>query len=87
VGARWGKPFLHVFIVEINLLKTFFSRTSRPISIKLDTIHLHKGNSSLYKMGQVLFKEEIIAKMGWDHLDIFFSRTTGPKSSDLRKAS
>jgi hypothetical protein len=28
--------------------------------------------------GQVLFKGEIITKMGWGHLKIFFSRTTGP---------
>jgi hypothetical protein len=31
--------------------------------------------------GLVLFKGEIITKMskwGWDHLKIFFSRTTGP---------
>jgi hypothetical protein len=27
-------------------------------------------------MGQVLFKGEIIAKMGWGHLKIFFSRIT-----------
>jgi hypothetical protein len=27
-------------------------------------------------MGQVLFKREIITKMGWGHLKIFFSRTT-----------
>jgi hypothetical protein len=30
----------------------------------------------LFKIkGQVLFKGEIIAKMGWGHLKIFFSRT------------
>jgi hypothetical protein len=27
--------------------------------------------------GQVLFKGEIIVKMGWGHLKILFSRTTG----------
>jgi hypothetical protein len=27
-------------------------------------------------MGQVIFKGEIIAKMGWGHLKIFFSQTT-----------
>jgi hypothetical protein len=35
VGPQWGKPFLHVFILEKNL----FSRTSKPISIKLGTNH------------------------------------------------
>jgi hypothetical protein len=29
--------------------------------------------------GQVLFKGEIIAKMGWGHIKIFFSRTTEPE--------
>jgi hypothetical protein len=29
--------------------------------------------------GQVLFKGEIITKMGWGHLKIFFSRIAGPK--------
>jgi hypothetical protein len=29
--------------------------------------------------GQVLFKGEIIAKMEWGHLKIFFSRTTEPE--------
>jgi hypothetical protein len=28
--------------------------------------------------GQVLFKRDIITKMGWGHLKIFFSRTIGP---------
>jgi hypothetical protein len=28
--------------------------------------------------GWVIFKEEIIVKMGWGHLKIFFSRTTVP---------
>jgi hypothetical protein len=28
--------------------------------------------------GQVLFKGEIITKMGWGHLKILFSRTTEP---------
>jgi hypothetical protein len=45
-----------VFILK----KIFFSRSSRPISIKLGTNHqLVKGIFS----GQVLFKGEIITKM------------------------
>jgi hypothetical protein len=28
--------------------------------------------------GQVLFRGEIIVKMGWGHFKIFFSKTTGP---------
>jgi hypothetical protein len=35
VGPQWGKPYLYVFILGKNL----FSRTSRPISIKLGTNH------------------------------------------------
>jgi tRNA splicing ligase len=34
-GPQYGKPYLHVFILKIKI----FSRTSRPISIKLDTNH------------------------------------------------
>jgi hypothetical protein len=29
--------------------------------------------------GQVLFRGEIITKMGWGHLKIFFSRTNEPE--------
>jgi hypothetical protein len=29
--------------------------------------------------GQVLFKGEIISKMGWGHLKIFFFRTAEPE--------
>jgi hypothetical protein len=39
VGPQWGKPFLPcVYIGKISL-KIFFSRTIKPISIKLDTNH------------------------------------------------
>jgi hypothetical protein len=38
---------------------------------------LGEGNPIFVQIkGQVLFKGEIIVKMGWDHLKI--SRTTGP---------
>jgi hypothetical protein len=43
---------------------------------------LGKGNSKFVQIkGQVFFKGEIITKnvkIGWGHLKIFFSRTTGP---------
>jgi hypothetical protein len=77
VRPQWGKSYLHVFI-----LKQIFSRTSRPISIKLYTYHLlgkGRGDSKIDQIkGQVLFKGEIITKMGWGHLKIF-SRTTEPE--------
>jgi hypothetical protein len=38
VGPKWGKSFLHVFILEKKSFKIIF-RTNRPISIKLDTNH------------------------------------------------
>jgi hypothetical protein len=67
-----------VFIFEKKSLKIFF-RTNRPISIKLDTnnptyVAYREMKFERIKY-QVLFKGEIIAKIGWDHL-IFFLRTT-----------
>jgi hypothetical protein len=65
-----------------NLLQNH-SRTSRPISMKLDTNHAwvkgilncsNKGPDPLQKGDN--YK---IAKMGWGHLNIFFSRTTEPE--------
>jgi hypothetical protein len=35
VGLQWGKPFL-LYSYWKKSFKIFFSRTSRPISIKLD---------------------------------------------------
>jgi hypothetical protein len=43
---------------------------------------LGKGNFKLFKYRAesiILFKGEIIAKMGLGHLKIFFSRTTEPE--------
>jgi hypothetical protein len=61
------------------LLKILFSRTSRPISIKLGINHPWvKGILNCSKKGQILFKGEIITKMGWGHIKIF-SRTTEPE--------
>jgi hypothetical protein len=71
MGPQWGKSFLHVFILGGKSLKIFFSRTNRPISIKLDTCSVKEIEVCTNK-GQVLFEGEIIAKIGWDHL-IFFS--------------
>jgi hypothetical protein len=38
VGPQWGKPFLHVFILEKSF-EIFFSKTTWPISIKLGINH------------------------------------------------
>jgi hypothetical protein len=56
-------------------LKIFFSRTSRPISIKLGINHpcSNKGPCPLQRGNN-----HKIAKMGWVHLKIFF-RTTEPE--------
>jgi hypothetical protein len=65
------------------LKKVFFSRTSRPISIKLGTNHPYapgilncsnKGPGPLQRGGN-----HKNAKMGWGHLKIFLSRTTEPE--------
>jgi hypothetical protein len=47
--------------------KIFFSRTSRPISIKLGTNHPWVKDIVIFSKGQVLFKGEIITKMRWGH--------------------
>jgi hypothetical protein len=52
--------------IHWTFLKIFFSRTSKPNSIKLGTNY-----------PWVEGIQEIIVKMGWGHLKIF-SRTTGP---------
>jgi hypothetical protein len=65
------------------LKKIFFSRTSRPISIKLGTNHpwvkeilnySNKGPGPLQRGDN-----HKNAKMGWGHLKIFFSKTTEPE--------
>jgi hypothetical protein len=61
----------------------FFSRTSWPISIKLGTNRPWvKGILNYSNKGPGPFQREDNhknAKMGWDHLKIFFSRTTEPE--------
>jgi hypothetical protein len=66
------------------ILKTiFFSRTSRPISVKLGINHPRvKGTLNCSKKGPGPFKRgdnHRNAKMGLGHLKIFFSRTTEPE--------
>jgi hypothetical protein len=54
-----------------SCLKIFFSRTRRPISVKLSTNYLSiKGIQVVQIKGQVLFK------MGWGHLKIFSITTS-----------
>jgi hypothetical protein len=54
-----------------------------PISIKLGTNYLWVIgilNSKLFKLrARSSSKGEIITKLGWGHLKIFFSRTTEPE--------
>jgi hypothetical protein len=65
------------------ILKKIFSRTSRPISIKLGITHPRiKGilNCSNKGPGPLQRGDNLKnAKMGWGHLKIFFSRTTDPE--------
>jgi hypothetical protein len=69
--------------------KIFFSRTSRPNLIKLNTnyrwmkgiwICSNKGPGPLQRG-----ENHKNVKMGWDHLKIVFSRTTGPILTRLGK--
>jgi hypothetical protein len=74
-----GKPKLHVFVF---IWKKIFSRTSKLISINLDTNHHRiKVNQNVQIKGQVLFKGDTIknAKLGCGHLKTFFTRTTEPE--------
>jgi hypothetical protein len=62
--------------------KKIFSRTSRPISIKLDTNHPWiKGILNCSYKGPGLQRGDYHknTKMGWGHLKTFFSRTTKPE--------
>jgi hypothetical protein len=61
------------------LKKIYFSRTSRPISIKIGTNHPWvKGILNCSNKGPGPLQRKIITKMGWGHLKIF-SRTTEPE--------
>jgi hypothetical protein len=65
------------------LKKIFFSRTSRPISIKHGINHpCVKGIVKCSNKGPGPLQREVNlknAKMGWGHLKIFFSRTSEPE--------
>jgi hypothetical protein len=65
------------------LKEIFFSRTSRPISVKLGTNHsLVKAILNCSNEGPGLLQRgdnHKNAKMGRGHLKIFFSRTTEPE--------
>jgi hypothetical protein len=59
-GATVGKTIFSFVFIEKK-----FSRTSRPISIKLGTKHSWvKTNEIVQIKGQALFKGEIITKIG-----------------------
>jgi hypothetical protein len=63
-----GKTVFTCVFIE----KIFFSRTSRPISIKLSTSNPWVKEFDIVQIkGQILCKREIIAKMGKGYLKIF----------------
>jgi hypothetical protein len=74
-GATIGKA---IFILK----KKIFSRTRRPISVKL-TNHLWiKRIKNCFRKGSSSFSRgdnHRNAKIGWDHLNIFFSKTIEPE--------
>jgi hypothetical protein len=83
MGPQQGKPlFACVYIV-----KMFFSRISRLISIKLGTNYSWvKGIQNSSNKGPDLLQAKDNnknTKMGWVRLKIFFSRTTGPEKLTL----
>jgi hypothetical protein len=66
--------------------KKFFSRTSRPNSIILDTNFPWKKEFKFVQIkGQVLFNGEIIknVKMGWGNFKILFLRTMKPEKMNF----
>jgi hypothetical protein len=79
VGPQKGKPYLHVFILK----KISSSRTSSPISIKVDTNHPWvKGILNFSNKGPGPLQRRDNNKntnMGWGQLKIFFSRTAEPE--------
>jgi hypothetical protein len=68
---------------HVHIEKIFFSRTSRPISIKLGTnLPCVKRITNCSKEGPGSFPRgdnHGNAKIGWDHSKIFFSRATQPE--------
>jgi hypothetical protein len=69
--------------IHLKILKIFFSRTSRPFSIKVCINHpwvkgiLNSSNKGPDPLQRGDNHEN--AKMGLDHLKIFFFRTTEPE--------
>jgi hypothetical protein len=81
-GVRWGHNWEKTFLHKLILEKFFFSKTSRPISIKLDAsyacmkgieVSIDKGTNP-HQRGDNHKK----ANIGWGHLKILFSRTNDP---------
>jgi hypothetical protein len=71
------------------VLKKIFSRTSRPISIKLGINRPWVKGTLNCSKGQVLFKGEIITemqKMGWSHLKIFSPEPLSQNRSYLHES-
>jgi hypothetical protein len=82
VSPQWGKPFLHVFIME-KPLEIFF-RTSKPISIKLDANHpCIKGIQVYTNKGPDTFQRGDICKNRVGSFEIFSQEPLAQKSSYL----
>jgi hypothetical protein len=79
MGLQFGKKLLHKLVLE----KVFFSKTSRPISIKLDANYpCMKGIQVCLDKGTDTHQREDYhknANIGWGHLKILFSRTNDPE--------
>ena len=79
--AHMSRRLKLVFLIIFCPLKIFFSRTAGPISNKLGTKHPWvKEIQVCSNEGSHPFPREDnyeIAKMHWQNLKIFFSRTTG----------
>jgi hypothetical protein len=66
--------FTNVYVGKKSL--KIFSRTSRPISIKLDTM---KGIQVYTNKGPGHLQREVNAKMEWGHLIFFLKNHTATK--------
>jgi hypothetical protein len=78
-----GRATIGTTIFTYVYIENIFSRTCRPISIKLGTNHpLVTGMLNCSNKGPGPLQSgdnHKNAKMGWDHLKIFFSRTIEPE--------
>jgi hypothetical protein len=79
---------IHIGLKSLNI---FFFRTNRLISIQRDTKHPtyveYREMKFVQIKGQVLFIEDIIAKIGWDHLNFFLKNHCPRKTQIYIKAS